>query len=169
MLHSKHPRQVLSVAVGQSRLKQNHSSPPNRQYAVIPFRLDGNGVEEVLLLTSRGTKRWIIPKGWPMRNMSPAAAAAREAYEEAGLEGRVLSESPIGRFHYRKVDEGVSSELIAVDVFLMRVARQLDTWPEQSERDTRWFRPDRAATLVAEPELAALLSDIRRIAQAIRS
>jgi 8-oxo-dGTP pyrophosphatase MutT (NUDIX family) len=103
-----------------------------------------------------------------MRNLSPAAAAAREAYEEAGLEGRVFDAAPIGRFHYRKVEEGASSELIAVDVFLMRVDRQLNAWPEQSERRTRWFRPNRAATLVAEPELAALLADIPRIIAKIR-
>ena len=115
---------------------------------------------QVLLLTSRGTGRWVIPKGWPMRKLSPAAAAAQEAYEEAGLEGTIEGDGPIGRYHYDKqLGSGVAR--IEVGVFLMRVSQQLAAWPEQAERETRWCDPDEAALMVAEPELAALLRSLR--------
>jgi len=133
----------------------------NQQYAALPFRCTERGME-VLLLTSRGTRRWVIPKGWPMRKLTPAAAAAREAYEEAGLEGTIQDE-PVGRYRYAKtaMPGGLAIE---VSVFLLRVDRQLDHWPEQSERETRWFSPEAAAALVAEPELAALLLGVRALA-----
>lgn len=115
---------------------------------------------QVLLLTSRRTRRWVIPKGWPMRKLSPEAAAAREAYEEAGLEGTIEGDGPIGRYHYDK-QLGSAVTRIEVGVFLMRVSQQLATWPEQAERETRWCDPDEAALMVAEPELAILLSGLR--------
>ena len=115
---------------------------------------------QVLLLTSRGTGRWVIPKGWPMRRLSPTAAAVQEAYEEAGLEGTIEGEGPIGLYHYDK-QLGCDVVRIEVGVFLMRVSQQLATWPEQAERETRWCDPDEAALMVAEPELAALLRGLR--------
>ena len=111
---------------------------------------------EVLLLTSRDTGRWIIPKGWPGRKLTPRAAAAREAYEEAGIEGTIRPPEPIGRYHYAKQLEAGEIR-IKVKVFLLHVERQLDAWPEQAERHTRWLSPEQAAELVAEPELAALM------------
>ncbi len=130
---------------------------PRRQYAALPVRYDESGQAQVLLLTSRGTGRWIIPKGWPMPKLSPAAAAAREAYEEAGVAGTIKTETPIGSYRYDKWRErGLRTE-VEVDVFLLVVTRQFDSWPEQSERRTRWCDPQEAAGLVDEPELAALL------------
>ena len=143
--------------------KSATAHPAKRQYGAIPIRVGRNGKAKVLLLTSRGTRRWVIPKGWPIRSLSPAATAVREAYEEAGIKGRILLPRPIGRYRYRKSDNGAIGK-ITVQVYLMRVKRQLQQWPEQSQRKTRWFRPEHAATLVAEPELATLLSRIQKIA-----
>ena len=78
----------------------------HKQYAALPVRLSSDGRLEVLLLTSRETRRWVIPKGWPMRKLSPGAAAAREAYEEAGLKGTIVSEKPIGHYRYDKHGSG---------------------------------------------------------------
>ena len=115
---------------------------------------------QVLLLTSRGTGRWVIPKGWPMRRLSPAVAAAREAYEEAGLEGSIEGEGSIGHYHYDKqLGDGVAR--VEIGVFLMRISRQLATWPEQAECETRWCDPDEATLMVAEPELAVFLRGVR--------
>lgn len=134
----------------------------HRQYAALPVRLSPlEGDEQVLLLTSRGTGRWVIPKGWPMRKLAPAAVAAREAYEEAGLEGTIDGESPIGHYHYHKHLDGGGEAKVEVDVFLLRVERQLVAWPEKAERETRWFGLNEAAEMAAEPELAAILRDVR--------
>lgn len=97
-----------------------------------------------------------------MRKLAPGAAAAREAYEEAGLQGTIRPQSAIGHYHYAKVIEA-SHLPIRVKVFLLRVERQLETWPEHSQRQTRWFSPEEAAELVAEPELASLLRSTREI------
>ena len=135
-----------------------------RQYAALPLRTGTDGQPEVLLVTSRGTQRWIIPKGWPMRRRSPSEAAAVEAYEEAGVEGSIETEQPIGRYHYRKrLDNGTIAR-IEVSIFLFRVVRQLPNWPEQAERQTHWFSPAEAAERVAEPELAAILRGIHAAA-----
>ncbi len=92
-----------------------------------------------------------------MRKISPAATAAREAYEEAGLEGVIENDVPLGHYRYLKwLNKGCQVE-ITVDVFLLRVSRQLDAWPEQAQRNTRWCDPEEAAALVDEPELATLL------------
>ena len=144
----------------KTKQKAKKGSRERRQYAALPLRFTDDGKMQVLLLTSRGTGRWVIPKRWPMRKLSPAAAATQEAYEEAGLEGTIEGEMPIGRYHYDK-QVGSSATRVMVEVFLMRVSRQLATWPEQAERETRWCDPDEAASLVAEPELAALLRGLR--------
>jgi len=145
-----------------SKSKRNPSKAPKRQYAAIPIRIKGNGKPKVLLLTSRGTKRWVIPKGWPIRKLGAAGTAAREAYEEAGVKGRI--HVPIGRYRYRKPELSARVGKITVKVFLMEVKRQVSDWPEQRQRKTRWFKPRRAAALVAEPELAALLARIPKLA-----
>ena len=96
-----------------------------------------------------------------MDGMSPAAAAAREAYEEAGLEGTIEDAVPIGHYHYEKGLVGGQSVWLQVAVFLLIVSRQMPTWPEQAERETRWCDPEEAAELVAEPEVAAILRALR--------
>jgi 8-oxo-dGTP pyrophosphatase MutT (NUDIX family) len=133
-----------------------------QQYAALPIRFSPDGQVQVLLATSRGTGRWVIPKGWPAQNLAPSAAAAREAYEEAGLEGEIQDGPPIGRYSYNKQLNG-RRRWLDVDVFLMRVSRQLASWPEQAERETAWFTPDEAANEVAEPELAAIFVALRNI------
>ena len=125
------------------------------QYAALPFRRRGR-IVEVLLITSRDTGRWIIPKGWPVAGLSPQEAAAREAYEEAGLVGRI-TDQPIGRFHYdKRLDDG-SSVSCAVEVFALEVEDQMPTWLEQDERQTRWFALAEAAAAVQEPDLQGLI------------
>jgi len=127
------------------------------QYAALPVRFTGEGKIEVLLLTSRDTRRWVVPKGWPIRRLSPGAVAAQEAYEEAGLEGTIEPETPIGHYRYEKRLDGGSTVRVQVNVFVLRVVRQMEAWPEQAERETRWFAPEQAADLVAEPGLATIL------------
>ncbi|MDO5643258.1 MAG: NUDIX hydrolase [Paracoccus sp. (in: a-proteobacteria)] len=110
----------------------------------------------VLLITSRGTGRWIIPKGWPMSGLSAAGAALREAWEEAGVEGKA-DETPLGHYHYDKQEGGGLNIPINVQVHLVRVSALADDFPEARDRKRAWFTPAEAAPLVAEPELQDLL------------
>lgn len=128
---------------------------PQVQVAALCWRLSAKGLR-VLLITSRDTGRWVIPKGWPMRNRSDAEAAAREAYEEAGLRGEVLPRS-IGIYTYQKVLGPRQSIPVVVRVFPLEAREMLRTYPETGQRRIKWFPPDKAAQRVAEPDLAALI------------
>lgn len=126
-----------------------------RQVAAIPFRLDENGAMEVMLVTSRETKRFIVPKGWPMKRKSGRKAATVEAREEAGVIGAALK-PPAGTYSYWKRMEG---RFVRVDVtvYLLEVTEQLAHWQEKETRRRAWLPPADAALLIDEPELSTLL------------
>jgi 8-oxo-dGTP pyrophosphatase MutT (NUDIX family) len=124
------------------------------QYAALPYRR-GEGLE-VLLVTSRDTGRWVLPKGWPMKGKAPYSAARLEALEEAGVVGRVAKRS-IGSFHYPKMLRSGDEVTCEVHVYPLAVNGQLKRWPEQRQRTQQWFTPEAAMRAVHEPELAALL------------
>ncbi|MFZ5670462.1 MAG: NUDIX hydrolase [Pseudomonadota bacterium] len=126
-----------------------------RQYAALPWRRTARGVE-VLLITSRETRRWVIPKGWPMITLDAPDAAAQEAFEEAGVRGEIARE-PIGAFRYRKKMKTGEIQLCRVDVYPLAVATVARTWPERRQRDRRWVRPQEAARMVEEPGLRRML------------
>jgi len=127
------------------------------QYGALPVRLrDGNPV--VMLVTSRDTGRWVIPKGWPMPGLSREQAAATEAFEEAGLRGRVIGPC-LGGYSYWKQFRR-QRMLCTVDVFLFRVDVELARWPEKRQRLRHWFDPQEAATLVEEQVLADLIREV---------
>ncbi len=130
-------------------------SRPRQQYGALPYRR-GNGGTEVLLTTSRETRRWIIPKGWPIKGKSPHRAAAREAFEEAGAKGDIGAES-IGFYDYDKRLRDGAIVICRVDVFPLRVDQQRRRWPEFDQRETAWFTAADAASAVNEPDLAALI------------
>lgn len=111
----------------------------------------------VLLITSRGTGRWIIPKGWPMPNLSLSASALQEAWEEAGVQG-VIGPREIGRYRYDKHRRLRPSVAVEVRVFPLAVTRLANTYPEAAQRARIWLPPTEAAGRVAEPELQALLA-----------
>ncbi len=130
------------------------------QFGALPFAVGPDGGIRVLLLTSRETKRWVIPKGWPMRHRKPHEAAAQEAFEEAGVTGAVLGKRPVGQYSYSKVIAPSVAVPCVVKVFLLQVSDQAEEWPERHERTVRWFDPRVASEKVAEPELAALLRNL---------
>ena len=137
---------------------RNKSNSPKRvQYAALPFRRRPAAGTQVLLVTSRQTGRWIIPKGWPIKRKAPHAAAAQEALEEAGVVGRVRRRS-IGSYQYKKRLKNGEAILCKVQVFPLEVDRQERTWPEKGKRKVKWFSPDKAAATVDE----AVLRDIIR-------
>lgn len=112
----------------------------------------------ILLVTSRDTGRWVIPKGWPAKRLKRHEAAAREAMEEAGVAGKVANK-PIGNYHYvRPHPSGDQLHDVSVYVIAARVA--FDHWPEDSERKRGWFSVSSAARRVAEPDLRRLIREI---------
>jgi 8-oxo-dGTP pyrophosphatase MutT (NUDIX family) len=127
------------------------------QYAALPWRKAGRRIE-VLLITSRETRRWVLPKGWPMKGLSPHEAAGVEAVEEAGLSGEI-DPAPVGSYRYLKRDKGGEAVPIQVIVFPLRVQSQLEHWKEKDQRQFSWFRYQRAASLVVEPNLKRLIRD----------
>ncbi|PPQ28115.1 NUDIX hydrolase [Rhodopila globiformis] len=127
-----------------------------KQFAALPWCIGDGGLRQVMLLTSRETGRWVIPKGWPMKGRKPAEVASQEAYEEAGLVGHVIGKQPIGSYHYDK-QLAKASVLCEVRVFLFRVERLLDDWPEKGQRERQWFNAGEAAKLVHEGGLAEII------------
>ncbi|MFN4099813.1 MAG: NUDIX hydrolase [Pararhodobacter sp.] len=114
---------------------------------------------EVLLVTSLQTKRWIVPKGWPMAGKSLAQAAMQEAWEEAGVEGRV-DEYPLGSYGYQKLVKGGIPVTCRCSVYRIEVSHLASSYPEKGRRKREWMRPDKAADLVDEPELGAIIRSL---------
>jgi 8-oxo-dGTP pyrophosphatase MutT (NUDIX family) len=137
--------------------KRLHKVPMGlaQQVAALPVRREADGSIRVLLITSRQTGRWVIPKGWPWPDCEDCVAAAREAREEAGVVGHVQSQ-PLGSFVYQK-QRSSGPELVRADVYLIEVASLLDSWPEQGERQRAWFTLEDAAKAVSDHELRDLL------------
>ncbi|MDR6669702.1 NUDIX hydrolase [Rhizobium sp. 1399] len=137
-----------------------------QQYGALCFRYRNGGPEtdhseiEVLVVTTRDSGRWIIPKGWPMKKKKPHEAAAIEAWEEAGVRGTV-SKQPVGRYTYLKeLDDGDVVPCI-VDIFQIEVDRTQGQFREVGQRVLDWVSPDEAARRVRELELKSLLVDFR--------
>lgn len=127
-----------------------------RQVAALPWRGDGAAMR-ILLVSSRETRRWVIPKGWPMKDRSDPEAAAQEAFEEAGLKG-IIAAKPFGEYPYLKRLKNGQARMINVDVFPFEVSAELETWPEKGQRTLQWMTPVEAALAVQEPELGDLIA-----------
>lgn len=132
--------------------------PAHVQVAALPWRRGRKGVE-VLLVTSRGTKRWVIPKGWPEGEERLYEAAAREAREEAGVVGSV-SPAEAGRYLYGKKLVSGMERRCEVHVFPLEVTEEKVDWPERSQRERRWVSVSEARTMVAEPGLSDIFSKV---------
>lgn len=131
--------------------------PPRQQYAALCYRWAPKSDRvEILLLTSRDTGRWIIPKGWPMGDKPACGVAAQEAYEEAGVKGRVEKE-PVGFYLYDKVLKDDFAVGCRVQVHALQVEKLEEDYPEKDQRIHRWFDYETAATQVREPTLKELI------------
>ncbi len=129
---------------------------PFEQYGALPFRWSRDGSLKVMLVTTRGRKRWMIPKGWPISGLAPHESAAREAFEEAGLVGFVHPEA-VGSFDYvKRLSLGREARCI-ITVFPLEVDHQREHWLEKGERETKWFSIKKAASQVTEPGLRNII------------
>jgi len=136
--------------------KQGGAGKGEEQYAALPWRRWPDGTIKVLIITSRETRRWVIPKGWPMKNRAPAEAAAQEAFEEAGVIG-LPDPTPVGQYAYgKRLRDGAVQDVI-VQVFALEVLVEQLAFPEQAQREKLWTTPADAAERVDEPELKAIL------------
>lgn len=133
---------------------------PRTQFAALPWRRNVAGKVEVLLITSRETRRWVIPKGWPIKGKTSAKSAAREAFEEAGVLGKV-SKRPIGAYAYDKRLKSGRLQHVRVAVFALQVERETEIYPEAGQREKRWVDLVEAARLVDEPELMVVLATFK--------
>ncbi|WP_131854830.1 NUDIX domain-containing protein [Bosea sp. BK604] len=134
------------------------------QVAVLPMREARDGTIETCLITSRVTRRWLIPKGWPVEGISARRAAAREAREEAGLLGRI-GRKPVGTYRYwKRLRAGW--ELLEVIVYPLRVRQTLVDWPEKKQRSFRWIPLSEAMNQIIEPELQELFAHVARVSPA---
>ena len=134
-----------------------------KQVAALCWRpsLKHGSAIEILLITSLNSKRWILPKGWPEPELGPAENAAREAFEEAGVMGKIGAK-PIGRYHYLKERKDGGGIPCSVEVFALEITKQLDDWPEKNSRQLAWLPLDQAAARVTEPSLRQILKDFRK-------
>lgn len=131
--------------------------PERLQFAALCYRkLDDKSAPEILLITSRGTGRWVIPKGWPMNGKLAHAVAEREAYEEAGVKGKA-DVKPLGTYSYLKgLDSGLEIPC-KVQVHALKVSGFANDYKEKGQRDMAWFSCEEAALRVMEPELKEMI------------
>jgi 8-oxo-dGTP pyrophosphatase MutT (NUDIX family) len=139
---------------------RSRTSRTRTQVAALPFRRR-DGVLEVMLITSRDTGRWIIPKGWPQRGRKAHETSAREAREEAGVLGKI-GKKPIGVFRYEKRLSAEMAVSCKVRVYVIEVDELLAEWPEKTDRKRVWLPPAEAARQVGERGLQKLLLDLPR-------
>lgn len=133
-----------------------HTPPTERrQVAALPWRRGADGIE-ILLVTSRETRRWVTPKGGRIAGRTDAQSAAMEALEEAGVEG-LITEAPIGTFRYLKVLKRRAPRWCVVSLHALEVRVEHPVWHEQAERDRAWMSVEQAAACVSEPDLAEII------------
>lgn len=126
------------------------------QVAALCYRVNSKKKFEVLLITSRGSKRWVPPKGWPIDGLTADEAAAQEAFEEAGVKGQV-SRTALGCYAYTNNPEQAGSPPAEAIIFPLQVKKLAKNFKEKGQRKIKWFSPKMAAMLVQEPKLKKII------------
>ncbi len=144
------------------------AAAPIEQIAALPVVWDKNGKLRVLMVTSRDSGRWVMPKGWQMDGKKPWHAAKIEALEEAGAIG-FISDTEIGHYHYDKRMEDGRKILCRVTLYPMIVDKLKSRWKERKQRKRHWFSAKKAAKLVEEKELTQLLKSLPQLEDQLKS
>ncbi|HEX4179045.1 MAG TPA: NUDIX hydrolase [Rhizomicrobium sp.] len=143
-------------AVKSEALFREHGN----QVAALCWRNGKHGLE-VLLITSLNSKRWILPKGWPEADLTGGENAAREAFEEAGVTGKIATQ-PVGHYYYLKEKRDSHGMPVHVDVFALAVTKELDDWPEKNVRTLAWMPLSEAIEKISEPGVRLVLKNFHK-------
>lgn len=136
------------------KLQKGHKTEVRTQFAALCWRMKGKKVQ-ICLVTSRGSGRWILPKGWPMHNETPAQAAATEAWEEAGIRGQAI-DFCLGAYSYIKPIGNVPAPVVVM-IYPVAVTNIHDDWPEAKSRKRKWMRPKKAAAKLSDHGLRKIV------------
>ncbi|HEY1798147.1 MAG TPA: NUDIX hydrolase [Stellaceae bacterium] len=154
---------IVSTPLAAEMVRSRQVAPPRPpgqepllESGVLAFRYEGNAEPMVLLISKKRSKKWGIPKGRIPAHLSFSESAAKEAFEEAGVVGRV-SPSAIGMYRAEKSGANpLVKQIIEVWVYLLEVTEALPDWPEKGKRATRWVSCEAAARQLREPVLTHL-------------
>lgn len=146
---------MISKAWGEV-VRPMFKRPSAFQVAALCYRKN-EGRKEVLLITTLGTGRWMLPKGWPMDGKTAAEAARIEAWQEAGVKSKRVGRKPVGQFAYIKHHDDGLEQPCSARVYPIKVSEFLEDYPEAGQRKRKWVPPATAADLVEEDSLKALL------------
>ena len=149
----------IFTSVWENVLEPLLQRPKRQQVAALCYRGVGKG-KQVLLVTSRGTGRWIIPKGWPIRGKNGSQSAMQEAWEEAGVREGTTGTAAIGSYTYDKQQSSGWSFPVETMVYPVAVETLEDEFPEVKQRERKWVSPRDAANLVQEPELKSIFRNM---------
>lgn len=120
------------------------------QSAVLPIKKEKSEIY-ILLITSRNQTKWIIPKGIVEENLSHWESAEKEAFEEAGINGRIEKKS-IGEYEYKKW-----GGICKVVLYPFIVETEFEDWPEKYFRNRKWFKVDKALKKLKNKKLKELI------------
>jgi 8-oxo-dGTP pyrophosphatase MutT (NUDIX family) len=154
--------------IPQKPKKRRTRSVVRVQYGALPYRFTPTAALEILIVTTRQSRRWIVPKGWPIKRLTPSKSAAREAFEEAGVRGKIGVRA-IGNFRYKKTGQNGADPDYEVKIFPLLVRRQSATWPEHGQRVVQWVDPEKAIALIREPEKKAIVAKFAKRASVAAS
>ena len=144
------------------KIRSRSKKATRAQFGAIPYRISDTGDLEILLVTTRSTGRWMIPKGWPIEGLTGPESAKQEAFEEAGVRG-TIADAAIGSFTYLKLlDELTLAVQCNVTVYPLLVKKQFKAWPEKSQRKRKWFEARLAMTMVTDLKLGRLILKLYR-------
>lgn len=130
-----------------------------RQVAALPWRLDAEGGLEFLLVTSRTSKHWLLPKGWPIPGKSGLESALQEAFEEAGIKAKG-PDTPLGRYAFIKVLHDATELPCTMAVYAVGNVTELDDWPEKGQRERMWFAQADAVSIAFDFNLSLFLATV---------
>ncbi len=136
-------------------IRKAQKSGKTVQFGALVYRIRNNQ-PQILLITSRGRQQWLIPKGWPIDGLKPHKAAAQEAWEEAGVSGRVNKYS-LGMLRHTKDRGSPRATKTRIIVFPMEASKLATKFPEAKQRRRKWLSPKKAAARIANPELAQMV------------